>query len=93
MGALQSKTEKLKQYLEEEEVLESIYPSPDAYRIKTTSKRPVKAAPQNVQRITLQAQPIQEKNEAKVNATDGREQVLTTTKWPYSAHGVVACKF
>lgn len=40
--------------------------------------------------MTLNAQPVKEENEAVVNARDGRAQVLNTTKWPNSVHGVVA---
>ena len=90
MGTSQSTTEKFKQNLKEK--LTSIYPSPKTQVIKTASRRPTKPAPQNLQRLKLNAKPIEESNEDRVNAFDGRTQVLTTSKWPYSVHGLVSMK-
>jgi len=87
MGTSQSKAEEFKQSLEEKL---SIYPPPETQVIKTTSRRPIKPTPQNLQIVELEAKPVEESNENKVNAFDGRKQVLTTSQWPYSVHAVVS---
>jgi len=54
----------------------------------------MKSRLQSIQRIDLDAQPIDEKIlESIVNKTDGRIQVTKTEEWPYSVHGVVAMTF
>jgi len=97
MGNSQPKTkdntEKFKEDLEKQLQVVDLYPLPDAEVIKTRSRRPTKSTPQHVQKIELHAQPIQDKNEKVVNAIDGRMQILETTKWPNSVHGVIAFKF
>jgi len=70
-----------------------IFPSPDAQVIKTRCKRPTRSALQKIIRMTLNAQPVREENEALVNASDGRTQVLNPAKWPWSVHGLVSLKF
>jgi len=93
MGNSQSTTEKFKKKLEKRLQLQKVpfYPSPNTTVIKTKSKRPTKPALQQAQRLDLHAEP-QGKNQSKINASDGRTQVLTTSQWPNSVHGVIAFK-
>jgi len=86
-----SKGKRFKQDLEKK--LVSIYPPPGNQVIKTASRKPTKLAPQSFQEVSLSAKPVQGTKEVNVNAIDGRVQVPTTSKWPYSVHGLLAMKF
>jgi len=81
--------QKFRQFLEKM-LLTDADPSPNAETIKTISRSPTKPAPQSVQKIILDAQPVEE---GFVNAFDGRSQIFTTSKWPYSVHGLFVFKF
>ncbi len=90
----QSKLQLFKRYLETE-ALKSIYPAPYSLTIKTKSQKPVKSRLETIQRIDLNAHPIDEKNleNGILSKVDGRIQVTKTEEWPYSVHGLVAMTF
>jgi len=83
----QPKSEKLRNYLEDE-VFPKIYPPPNAVVIKTWCKKPDRL--QNEDRVFFNTKSIRGTNERVINKLDLRRQVTETEKWPNSVHGVIS---